>query len=206
MINFRFCQYHYQEIRTKDFFQSKSSSFTRKHRQTTSPSLSSSSSIPTQVPVPFNLQSSIARSNHRLSIAVIPPSVDINNPKKGDIIDMENGSRKKFDGVVWRKICSIPDCFIAAQRNELCRKHFIQLNGKPNQDSTIDPIASISMVKTEPSLSSESISSMDYPTTYSHEEDQSSMMNDDPFGAQIDHSLINALSSSREKFPTSNDR
>ena len=67
-----------------------------------------------------------------LSIAVIPPSVDIEHPKKGDIIEMENGSRKKFDGVVWRKICSIPGCLIAAQRNELCRKHFIKLNGKPN--------------------------------------------------------------------------
>lgn len=170
----------------------------RKYRHTTSPS----SSIPTQVPVPFNFQSSIPKSNHRLSIALIPPSVDINNPKKGDIIEMENGSRKKFDGVVWRKICSIPDCFIAAQRDELCRKHFIKFNGKPNQEPIIDSIESITMVKTEPSLSSESISSIDYPT-YSHEEDQSSMINDDPFGAQLDHSLINALSSSREKFPTS---
>lgn len=50
---------------------------------------------------------------------------------------MENGSRKKFDGVVWRTICSIPGCFIAAQRNELCRKHFIKLNGKPNTAPTM---------------------------------------------------------------------
>ena len=50
---------------------------------------------------------------------------------------MENGSRKKFDGVVWRTICSIPGCLIAAQRNELCRKHFIKLNGKPNTAPTM---------------------------------------------------------------------
>lgn len=81
------------------------------------------------------MQSSISKTNHRLSIASIPSTVDINNPKKGDIIQMENGSRKKFDGVVWRKICSIPHCLIAAQRDDLCRKHYIKINGKPNQES-----------------------------------------------------------------------
>lgn len=201
IVNSSFCQHHYQEIRAKNFFESKSPlpvpttltnslSVVRKRRRANSPL----SSIPTQVPIPFNLQSSIPKSNHRLSIAAIPPSVDINNPKKGDIIDMENGSRKKFDGVVWRKICSISDCFIAAQRNELCRKHFIKLNGKPHQESTMDMLGSMSMVKAEASLSSESISSIDY---------NRSIVDDDPFGAQLDHTLINALSSSREKFPTS---
>lgn len=218
IVNSRFCQHHYQEIRAKSFFESKpslsipttptttSSSVVRKRRRANSPL----SSIPTQVPVPFSLQSSIPKSNHRLSIASIPPSVDINNPKKGDIIDMENGSRKKFDGVVWRKICSIPDCFIAAQRNELCRKHFIQLNGKPHQESTMDIFESMSLVKAEPSLSSESISSIDYNRSThepnnSHQQPQenTSLIDDDPFGAQLDHTLINALSSSREKFPTS---
>ena len=47
-----------------------------------------------------NIQISISIPNHRLSIAAILPSVDINNPKKDDIIEMENGSRKQFDGVV----------------------------------------------------------------------------------------------------------
>jgi hypothetical protein len=130
------------------------SSSSRKRRRRNSPS----SNIPSQIPV----LSSLPKSNHRLSIAVIPPSVDINNPKKGDIIDMENGSRKKFDGVVWRKICSIPDCFIAAQRSELCRKHFIKLNGKPNNDSTNDIIGSVTMVPPVPkSIASMSTSSTD---------------------------------------------
>ncbi len=82
-------------------------------------------------------KSSIPKPNRRLSIAVIPASVNIERPNKGDIIEMENGSRKKFDGIVWRTICSIPGCFIAAQRNELCRKHFIKLNGKPNTAPTM---------------------------------------------------------------------
>lgn len=81
-----------------------------------------------------------------MSIAQIPATVDINNPKKGDIIQMENGSRKKFDGVVWRKICSMPDCFIAAQRDELCRKHFIKVNGKPVNSNSNEVLHSLSMV------------------------------------------------------------
>ncbi len=129
------------------------SSSSRKRRRRNSPS----SNPPSQIPV----LSSLPKTNHRLSIAVIPPSVDINNPQKGDIIDMENGSRKKFDGVVWRKICSIPDCLIAAQRNELCRKHFIKLNGKPNNGSN-DIIGSVTMVPPVPkSIASMSTSSAD---------------------------------------------
>lgn len=108
------------------------------------------------------MKTPMLKSNHRLSIAQIPPTVDIRNPKKGDIIEMENGSRKKFDGVVWRKICSIPDCFIAAQRDELCRKHFIKLNGKPTNLSTNGMLNSISMVPpASKSFSSMSMSSTD---------------------------------------------
>jgi hypothetical protein len=159
---FSLCPHHYQEFRIENFSESKLSSELssplRKRRRANS----QSSLIPTQVPVPFNIQSSIPKTNHRLSIAIIPPSVDINKPKKGDIIDMENGSRKKFDGVVWRKICSIPDCFIAAQRDELCRKHFIKINGKPSNGSTMDTIESATMVKPiSKSISSRSTSSID---------------------------------------------
>ena len=78
---------------------------------------------------------------------------------------MENGSRKKFDGVVWRKICSLPDCFIAAQRDELCRKHFIKLNGKPTNSTTKDMLNSVSMVPpVSKSFSSMSMSSLDERT------------------------------------------
>ena len=162
VILFSLCPHHYQQLHAEDFsdmkFSPEISSPLRKRRRANSPS----SLIPTQVPVPFNIQSSISKTNHRLSIAVIPPSVDINNPKKGDIIDMENGSRKKFDGVVWRKICSLPGCFIAAQRDELCRKHFIKINGKPLNGSTMDTIEPVTMVKPIPkSMSPRSTSSAD---------------------------------------------
>lgn len=117
--------------------------------------------IPSRVPLISSIRSCPSKINHRLTIAAIPPSVDINNPKKGDIIEMENGSRKKFDGVVWRKICSLPNCLIAAQRDDLCRKHFIQLHGKPSNESTNDMFESVTMVKPL----SKSISSMTTSST-----------------------------------------
>ena len=148
----RLCPHHYNEDRNKSISQSTSSpdsssgqSPSRKRRRITSPSTSES-------------KQSIPKANHRLNIATIPPTVDIKHPKKGDIIEMENGSRKKFDGVVWRKICSIADCFIAAQRNELCRKHFIKLNGRPTLMSNHDRLSSLSMVPAPVSMSLSSMS------------------------------------------------
>ncbi|CAF2044351.1 unnamed protein product [Rotaria magnacalcarata] len=149
------CPNHYHESCSKTLSAALSSS--RKRRRHNSPS----SSRPSQVPMTPNMHMPTLKNNHRLSIASIPPSVDINNPKKGDIIEMENGSRKKFDGVVWRKICSLPDCIIAAQRDELCRKHYIKLHGKPNNESINDSIESANIVIPQSkSISSISTSSM----------------------------------------------
>ena len=127
-----------------------------------------------------NSRTSIPRPNRRLSIAVIPPSVNLENPKKGDVIKMTNGSRKKFDGVVWRTICSIPDCFIAAQRNELCRKHFIKLNGKSNfaptmvQSTSTNSTSSINeklgQYSTKKMTFDKTIIRLDYPITQMQEE------------------------------------
>jgi len=156
--NFSFCPHHYHEYRAKNIAQSSpspeseqlslpkssppppphtpsvTSSSSRKRRRPNSPSNLNQTQSST-----FDLinKNSVPKPNRRLSIAIIPATVDIEHPNKGDIIEMENGSRKKFDGVVWRTICSIPGCLIAAQRNELCRKHFIKLNGKPNMAPTM---------------------------------------------------------------------
>jgi len=85
---------------------------------------------------------SIRKPNRRLSIASIPQTVDIDHPNKGDMIEMENGSHKKFDGVVWRTICSIENCFIAARRNKLCRKHFFQFNNRKESTEYDEKICS----------------------------------------------------------------
>ena len=126
---------------------------------------------PSQVRDPSN-KSSVSKPNRRLSIAVIPASVNIEHPNKGDIIEMENGSRKKFDGIVWRTICSIPGCLIAAQRSELCRKHFVKLNGRPNTAPTM------ATSSTDPRMEEELVSdvkeeSMDYDDHVSNSSDAS---------------------------------
>jgi hypothetical protein len=155
------CPHHYHEYRAKTIAQSSSepepepepeeqsypepatppkksvissSSSSRKRRRPNSPANNHQTQPSTS---DQTNKSTIPKPNRRLSIAVIPASVNIERPNKGDIVEMENGSRKKFDGVVWRTICSLPGCLIAAQRNELCRKHFIKLNGKPNTAPTM---------------------------------------------------------------------
>lgn len=144
--DFSLCPHHYQEsrVKTSSIHSSPEHTSAISLESFISPQKSVMSSTSRKRPRPNspiqstqNNKSSTVKSNHRLSIAVIPPSVNIEHPKKGDVIEMTNGSRKKFDGVVWRTICSIPECFIAAQRNELCRKHFVQLNGKPNSAPTM---------------------------------------------------------------------
>ncbi|CAF0932139.1 unnamed protein product [Adineta ricciae] len=139
-----FCSHHYDEFCARNLAATDSSSdisilstSLRKRRHPDPPS---------QVPVLYDDQPSISKTNHRLSIASIPPSVDINNPKKGDIIEMVNGSRKKFDGVIWRKICSVPGCLIASQRNELCRKHINKLDDNSNDVSSTDLVGLMAMM------------------------------------------------------------
>lgn len=100
---------------------------------------------------------------------------------------MENGSHKKFDGVVWRTICSIDGCFIAAQRNELCRKHFIQLNGNSSPAPTMAKNSNYSGKRIN-SLSSSEEKQIDI-------KDEST-----DYDENYPHSLV---STSREKFPTS---
>ncbi|UJR22406.1 hypothetical protein I4U23_025467 [Adineta vaga] len=217
------------------------SSSSRKRHRPSSPLSGNLSQVPT-----FDIisKSFVPKPNRRLSIAVIPPSVNIEHPNKGDIIEMENGSRKKFDGVVWRTICSLPGCFIAAQRNELCRKHFIKLNGKPNtaptmatnmistgtmltaranSSSSLDETPDVHNINFDKDLvSNVKDESMDYDYNQQEElqtdnisnsysisdedihikQEQSSAVEEDTFGTHIDHTLINALSASREKFPT----
>ncbi|CAF0873308.1 unnamed protein product [Adineta steineri] len=256
------CPYHFQEIRSKPLNQfsplSKSdqepfieprtppkqtvisSSSRKRPRPNSPPSRNPSQSSTSDI---IN-KSSVPKPNRRLSIAVIPPTVDIEHPNKGDIIEMENGSRKKFDGVVWRTICSMPGCFIAAQRDELCRKHFIKLNGKPNSAPTMAMNMMSSGTMLTPRANSTSSTdeklddqnskmgkdlisnvkdeSLDYDynqqeetnndnisNSYSVSDDDahikeeiSSPIEDDNLGTHIDHTLINALSASREKFPT----
>ncbi|CAF4569159.1 unnamed protein product, partial [Rotaria sp. Silwood2] len=61
-------------------------------------------------------------------------------PKKGDIIILPNGIRKKFDGRQYRRICNKPNCTIVVHgsleyQNGLCPHHYQEFRGKTNSPS-----------------------------------------------------------------------
>ncbi|CAF0888786.1 unnamed protein product [Didymodactylos carnosus] len=204
----------------------------------------------------------VPKPSRRLTVAATSSSVNLDQPTKGDVVILENGSRKKFDGIVWRKTCSLPHCFIAAQKNELCRKHYLQYNGqldlarRDNQTTTSKSNSSLSDSTREKrgrdtSLTKKSLSRMKHKfedeENYDNgnsidmmsssfdgeeegeegeeeeeeeeeeekedakneeeeldsEENAHSDDDDDLSVDYIENSLINLLSASREKFPTS---
>lgn len=49
--------------------------------------------------------------------------------KKGDIVQMPNGIRKKFNGKQWRRLCSRENCNKESQRRGYCSRH-LSLKGK----------------------------------------------------------------------------
>ena len=53
--------------------------------------------------------------------------------KKGDVVSMPNGIRKKFNGKQWRRLCSNPGCTKESQRRGYCSRHLSQ-KGKSMRD------------------------------------------------------------------------
>ncbi|CAF0848157.1 unnamed protein product [Didymodactylos carnosus] len=177
--------------------------------------------------------STVPKPSRRLTVAATSSSVNLNNPTKGDVVLLENGSRKKFDGVVWRKTCSLSHCFIAAQKNELCRKHYLQYNGQldvairdnNNEHSTVSKKKSTSPMEKSNETKTKFEDEENYDVANSidssneeeeHEvadyeekeldcdEENGEVNDDDDLSVDyIENSLINSLSASREKFPTS---
>ena len=58
--------------------------------------------------------------------------------KKGDIVQMANGIRKKFNGKQWRRLCSKDGCNKESQRRGFCSRH-LSLKGKTLTKSTSIP-------------------------------------------------------------------
>ncbi len=57
----------------------------------------------------------------------------------GDIIQMSDGTRKKYNGSSWRRMCSKPNCSYYTQSQGLCKPHLAALkkrqNSKNDQES-----------------------------------------------------------------------
>jgi hypothetical protein len=54
----------------------------------------------------------------------------------GDIIKLSDGTRKKYNGSSWRRMCSKPNCSYYTQSQGLCKPHLAALK-KSNQDDDI---------------------------------------------------------------------
>ncbi len=65
----------------------------------------------------------------------------------GDIIQMSDGTRKKYNGSSWRRMCSKPNCTYYTQSQGLCKPHLAALKKRKiskndNDISSIDQILS----------------------------------------------------------------
>jgi hypothetical protein len=65
----------------------------------------------------------------------------------GDIIQMSDGTRKKYNGSSWRRMCSKPNCSYYTQSQGLCKPHLAALKKRKNSKNdhempTIDQILS----------------------------------------------------------------
>lgn len=63
----------------------------------------------------------------------------------GDIIQMSDGTRKKYNGSSWRRMCSKPNCTYYTQSQGLCKPHLAALKKRKssksdNETSSIDHI------------------------------------------------------------------
>lgn len=58
-----------------------------------------------------------------------PRSLSTAKYKKGDVVTMPNGTRKKFNGKQWRRLCAKEDCNKESQRRGFCSRH-LSLKGK----------------------------------------------------------------------------
>ena len=55
-------------------------------------------------------------------------SADQGEPKKGDIITLSNGIRKKYDGKQYRRLCSHPSCSIVVYGSQEYQNGFVKKN------------------------------------------------------------------------------
>jgi hypothetical protein len=66
----------------------------------------------------------------------------------GDIIQMSDGTRKKYNGSSWRRMCSKPNCTYYTQSQGLCKPHLAALKKRKNSKNDHD-ISSIDQTLSE---------------------------------------------------------
>jgi len=80
-------------------------------------------------------------------------------PTIGDIIKLNDGTRKKYNGSSWRRMCSKPSCSYYTQKQGLCKPHLAALKNQKSitnkdnlktDDESSSPIDQISSEQEEP--------------------------------------------------------
>lgn len=56
----------------------------------------------------------------------------------GDIIQLNDGTRKKYNGSSWRRLCSKTDCSYYSQSKGLCKPHLAALKKRKGSTNTAD--------------------------------------------------------------------
>jgi hypothetical protein len=56
----------------------------------------------------------------------------------GDIIQMSDGTRKKYNGSSWRRMCSKPNCSYYTQSQGLCKPHLAAFKKRKNSKNDND--------------------------------------------------------------------
>ena len=72
----------------------------------------------------------------------------------GDIMQYNDGTRKKFNGTNWRRLCSKSDCSYYSQSKGLCKPHLAALKKRKsstNKDDDVIPTEPISTEQEGPS-------------------------------------------------------
>jgi hypothetical protein len=75
-------------------------------------------------------------------------------PTIGNIIKLNDGTRKKFNGSSWRRMCSKPNCSYYTQKKGLCKPHLAELNNQKsstnkNNSKTDDESSPIDQILSE---------------------------------------------------------
>lgn len=73
-------------------------------------------------------------------------------PNPGDIIQLSDGTRKKYNGSSWRRLCSKPNCSYYTQSNGLCKPHLAAM--KKRQSSSSKDQDTVPLEPSAPSSSS----------------------------------------------------
>jgi hypothetical protein len=72
----------------------------------------------------------------------------------GDIIQLNDGTRKKYNGSSWRRMCSKPNCSYYTQSSGLCKPHLATMKKRQTPSTSKDtPKVNVEAVPLEPPAS-----------------------------------------------------